>query len=62
MEFSITPLLYDSNTLVVTKVKTSTICCLHLCIGTTCELNLVRPAVLIAIGLISFSVFTAKYH
>ena len=39
------------------KVKTSTICRLHLCIGTTCEINLVRPAVLTIIGLLSLSSF-----
>ena len=46
----------------ISKVKTSTICRLHLCIGTTCEINLVRPTVLAVIGLLSFPVSTARYH
>ena len=39
------------------KVKTSTIGRLHLCISTTCEINLVRPAVLAVVGLLSLSSF-----
>ena len=42
---------------VINKVKTSTIGRLHLCIGTTCEINLVRPAVLAVVGLLSLSSF-----
>ena len=39
------------------KVKTSTIGRLHLYISTTCEINLVRPAVLAVVGLLSLSSF-----
>ena len=39
------------------KVKTSTIGRLHLCIGTTCEIYLVRPAVLAVVELLSLSSF-----
>ena len=40
-----------------TKVKTSSIGRLHLYISTTCEINLVRPAVLAVVGLLSLSSF-----